>query len=209
MGGWGSGRSGGRPIADLSCRIQIGSMIRTGRAMPGKCVSGTLSWSYGPDDPAGSVGYECDMVDCFNSMLTLRFTHGSWEDKQDIVQVVRLVFTEPNYGGKRWWMVCPFHEIRVGTLYLPNGGDRFASRKAWRLGYQSQRIAHSDRPFEKLLHLQKKLGSDLGWGACLQRPSGMWHRTYLRHFEKYLELDAACGAEMVGIMALLKGRISN
>ena len=207
MGGWRSGRRGGRPTADSSLRVEIGLMVRTRRAMPGSCVSGILSWSYGRDDPAGSVGYECDMVDCFNSTLILKYTRGSGDDKENVEQVVRLVFIEPNYGGKRWWMVCPYYGIRVSKLYLPNGGDRFASRKAWRLGYQSQRVAQRDRPYEKLFRLQKKLGSDRGWGAGLRRPNGMWHRTYDRHFERYLELDAECGVEMMQVIELLKGRI--
>lgn len=207
MGGWNSGRSGGRPTADLSLRVDIAWMIRTGRAKPGAFISGSLSWSYGRNDPAGSVSYKADMVDCFNSKLTLNYTRGTAIDKEEVEQVVRLIFTEPYYGGTRWWMVCPFHGIRVAKLYLPNGGDRFASRKAWRLGYHSQRIAHRDRPFEKLFRLQKKLGADQGWEAGLPRPKGMWHRTYDKHFDRYLELDEQCAIEMMDMMSRLSARI--
>ncbi len=208
MGGYGSGRGGGRPTADLSLRVDISWMIRTQRAIPGSFVSGTLSWSYGRDDPAGSIGYKCDMVDCNNSKLTLNYKRGSGSDKEIVEQVIQLIFTKPHYGGKRWWMVCPFRGIRVGKLYLPGGGDRFASRKAWQLGYHSQRITHRDRPFEKLFRLQKKLGSNQGWEAGLGRPKGMWHRTYDRHFERYLELDEQCSIEMIGVISRLTGRIS-
>lgn len=206
MGGYGSGRGGGRPTADLSLRVDISWMIRTRRAIPGSIVSGTLSWSYGRDDPAGSISYKCDMVDCYSGKLTLNYTRGSGGDKESVEQVIRLVFTEPHYGGKRWWMVCPYRGIRVCKLYLPGGGDRFASRTAWRLGYKSQRVARRDRPFEKLFRLQKKLGADQGWEAGLPRPKGMWHRTYDRHFDRYLELDGQCGAEMMGMVLRLGGR---
>jgi len=208
MGGWNSGRSGGRPTADLSLRVDIAWMIRSGRAQPGSFMSGSLSWSYGRDDPAGSINYKVDMVDCYDSKLILNYTRGSGGDKESVEQIVRLVFTEPHYGGKRWWMVCPYRGIRVGKIYLPGGGDRFASRKAWRLGYKSQRIAHRDRPFEKLFRLQKKLGAPQGWEAGLPRPKGMWHRTYDKHFERYLELDEQCAIEMMGVMSRLSGRIS-
>jgi hypothetical protein len=207
MGGWNSGRSGGRPTADLSLRVDIAWMIRTGRAKLGSFLSGSLSWSYGKDNPAGSVSYKADMVDCYNSKLILNYTRGSGDDKESVEQIVRLTFTEPHYGGKRWWMVCPFRGIRVGKLYLPGGGDRFASRKAWRLGYKSQRIAHRDRPFEKLFRLQKKLGADQGWEAGLPRPKGMWHRTYDKHFDRYLELDEQCAIEMMDMMSRLSGRV--
>lgn len=204
MGGWNSGRSSGRPTADLSLRVDIAWMVRTGRARPGAYVSGTLSWSYGRDDPAGSISYKCNMVDCYNSNLTLNYTRGSGVDKESVEQVIRLVFTEPHYGGKRWWMVCPYRGIRVGKLYLPGGGDRFASRKAWRLGYQSQRIAERDRPFEALFRLQKKLGGTQGWeGGLDRRPKGMWHRTYERHWDEYHRLDRLCAIEMAWAMKLM------
>ena len=39
------------------------------------------------------------------------------------------------------------------------------------------------------------LGCDAGWEAGLYRPKGMWHRTFDRHFERYLELDDECAVE--------------
>jgi hypothetical protein len=202
MGGWNSGRSGGRPTAESSFKVDIVRMIRLGQATPGKHLSGTLSWTCG-GEPAGSISYRADMTDCYNSKLTLNYTRGSSGDKESVEQVIRLVFTEPNFGGRRWWMICPFGGGRCAKLYLPSNGDRFASRKAWRLGYHIQRVAHRDRPFERLFRLQDKLGSQRGWEAGLQRPKGMWHRTYNRHFERYLELDEQCGMEMTGMLANL------
>ena len=41
---------------------------------------------------------------------------------------VRLVTTEPTYGGRRWWFLCPLARQdggpprRVAKLYLPPGG---------------------------------------------------------------------------------------
>ena len=207
MGGWGSGRTGGRPTAELSLRIDIAWMIRTRRAVPGSLRSGILSWSYGDGETIASISYKADMTDSFNSELVLSYTRGSSEDKESVEQIVRLVFTKPHYGGKRWWMVCPYRGMRVGKLYKPSGGDRFASRKAWRLGYQSQRVARRDRPFEKLFRLQKKLGAYRGWEAGLPRPKGMWHRTYDKHFDRYLELDEQCAIEMMGVMSRLSGQI--
>ena len=204
MGGYNSGRSGGRPTADMSKRIDIAWMIRTRRAIPGQLVWGTLSWNCG-GEPAGSISYEADMRDPHNSEMRLSYTRGNEPDREHVKQTVRLAFTEPRYGGRRWWMICPYRHNRVGKLYLPNGGDRFAGRRAWRLGYNSQRVAHRDRPFEKLFRLQKKLGCDQGWEAGLYRPKGMWHKTFERHFDRYLELDEQCSLEMIGLMSRLTG----
>ncbi len=199
MGGFGSGRYGGRPTADMSLRIDIAWMVRTRRAIPGSLISGSLNWSYG-DNPAGSIGYKANMVDPDLARLDLNYTRGSGDDAEKVEQCIWLTYTQPHYGGKRWWMVCPYDGGRVGKLYLPGGGDRFASRTAWRLGYNSQRIAHRDRAMEKLFRLQKKLGSPTGVGKPLYRPKGMWQRTYETHLERYWELDEECNNEMIFMM---------
>lgn len=205
MGGFGSGRHGGRPTADASRRIDLAWMFRTGRAKAGAHLFGSLYWTCG-GEPSGSITYTAIMDTPGEERLELTFTRGSGDDREHVRQTVRLCFTRPQYGGKRWWMICPYRHIRVGKLYLPPGGDRFASRQAWRLGYQCQRDAARDRPFERLFRLQKKLGSYQGWEAGLQRPKGMWHRTFERHLERYWELDAQCAIEMMAMMGGLSGR---
>jgi len=202
MGGWGSGRYGGRPTADASKRIDIAWMIRTGRAVPGQWVRGTLSWSRG-GSPAGSISYEADMRDPEGSELRLSYWRGEEPNRESVKQTVRLVHTQPHYGGRRWWIICPYRHNRVGKLYLPAGGDRFAGRQAWRLGYQIQRVGHRDRPFEKLFRLQEKLGCERGWGNWIRRPKGMWQRTFDRHWAEFEAIEAECDFVMAGFMERL------
>lgn len=204
MGGFGSGRDGGRPTVDSSFRIDLTWMLRTGRAREGSWLSGSLSWSRGGEE-VGSIGYQAIMHQPGDERLELSYKRGSGEDREQVRQTVRLCHTVPHYGGRRWWMICPYRYIRVGKLYMPPGGDRFASRQAWRLGYQCQRDAARDRPFERLARLQKKLGCDQGWEMGLQRPKGMWHRTFDRHMERYWELDNECAREMMVMMGRLGG----
>jgi hypothetical protein len=206
MGGFGSGRYGGRPTADMSKKIDLAWMIRTGRIRPGQWMSGSLSWNWG-GEPAGSISYSANMEDPHALELKLSFSRGSGDDRESVEQRVRLVFTEPNYGGRRWWMICPYKGVRVAKLYLPNGGDRFASRKAWRLGYQSQRVASRDRAFESLFRLQRKLGCEQGYDSWIWRPKGMWNRTFDRYLERFEELDAQCGAEMAMLVLRLGGQL--
>ena len=205
MGGWGSGRTGGRPTADASCRIDLAWMLRTGRAKPGAWLSGTLNWTRG-GEPSGSIGYQAIMHEPGEERLELTYTRGSGEDQERVQQTVCLCFTVPNYGGRRWWMICPFRNVRVGKLYLPPGGDRFASRHAWRLGYHIQRVGKHDRASERLFRLQAKLGGEQGMGAFPRRPKGMWQRTWERHLESYWELDEAADAEFATLAAKLFGR---
>lgn len=203
MGGYNSGRSGGRPTANMSKRIDIAWMIRQRLAVPGQMIANTLSWNIG-GRPAGSISYTADMRDLDLAELRLSYTRGPEGSQEHVKQTVRLTYTEPNFGGRRWWMICPYRGDRVGKLYLPNGGDRFAGRKAWRLGYRSQRVAHRDRPFERLFQLQRKLGSTEGWEAGLWRPKGMWRRTFERHLERYWKLDEQCAREMGAALGRLR-----
>jgi hypothetical protein len=206
MGGFGSGRYGGRPTADMSLRIDLAWMIRSRRAVPGTLMSGSLHWTCG-GEPSGSIGYTADMRDTDCARLILDYTRGSGDRREHVRQDIRLTFTVPHYGGKRWWMICPYRHTRVGKLYLPNGGDRFASRQAWRLGYRCQRIASHDRASERLFRYQRKMGCEQGVDAFPRRPKGMWHRTWKRHRERLLDLNEAANAEFTAMAAKLMGRL--
>lgn len=186
----------------MSLRIDLAWMLRTGRARAGSVSWGSLSWSCG-EEPAGSISYEADMATPGEERLVLTYTRGSGDDREHVRQEVRLCHTVPHYGGKRWWMICPYRGIRVGKLYKPAGGDRFASRKAWGLAYNSQRRAPHDRASEALFRLQRRLGCEQGWERGLRRPKGMWHRTFERHWQRYDYLDALVGQEMMALVARL------
>ena len=47
------------------------------------------------------------------------------------------VLTVPNFGGLRWWFVCPLSKRRATKLHLPPGKDCFAHRDAHDLTYRS------------------------------------------------------------------------
>lgn len=205
MGGYGSGRQYGRPTADASLRIDLAWMMRKGLIREAVDLAGTLHWSRGTSK-AGSISYSSFMSQPDSERLVLSFTRARHGEGKDECQTVYLTHTVPNYGGKRWWMLCPISGRRVAKLYLPASGDVFASRQAWRLGYQSQRDAPHDRSFERLFRLQKRLGCEQGWEAGILRPKGMWHKTFERHWKKYWELDAQCSAEMAAMVLRLGAR---
>ncbi len=69
---------------------------------------------------------------------------------------VRIVSTPCNYGGKRWWFICPLVvnnqncSRRVGILYL-GPGHYFGCRHCLNLTYRSSKESHTLNPiFEKL-----------------------------------------------------------
>lgn len=103
-------------------------------------------------------------------------------------------------------MHCPFTGERVGKLYKPPGGDRFAGRKAWRLGYYSQRIAPRFRPYEAMFRLQRKLDCETGWGQPISRPKGMHQRTYERHLKQFEGLGRQCSMEAARVAQSLMAK---
>lgn len=175
-------------------------MFKTERAIDGNHVWGTLHWSCG-GEPAGSITYRAIMDEPGNERLELSYTRGEGAGAERVKQTIRMTFTMPHYGGKRWWMVCPYRGVRCAKLYKPGNGDRFASRKAWRIAYQSQRSGWSDVPFNQLNRLQRKLGCEEGYEQPIRRPKGMWRSTYAKHEDRYWQLSDQCDRIMVGMMA--------
>jgi hypothetical protein len=185
-------------------RVELPWMLKTGRIIPGQHVRSTLHWSRG-DEPSGSISYEAIMSEPGDERLVLTYSRGSGADKESVRQEIRVVSTQPHYGGKRWWLVCPYRGGRCAKLFLPPGGDRFASRKAWRIAYKSQRAAWHDKPFERLNRLQRKLGCREGYEEWLRRPKGMWRRTFERHEARYWQINEQCDRIWAGMAARLVG----
>jgi hypothetical protein len=174
-------------------------MLRTRHAIVGARTSGVLSWSL-RGERVGSIGYEAFMDEPGEERLELSYWRGEDHAREHVRQTVRLAATPQPLGGERWWMICPFSGARVGKLYKPPFGDRFAGRQTWRLGYASQRLSREDRPFEAARRIQRKLGCDEGWGGVLIRPKGMHHATFARHLDRYLTLEGRCNATMLALM---------
>jgi hypothetical protein len=178
-------------------------MLRKGLAMPGSYRTGTLRWSC-RGEPSGWISYKADMTDPEDSRLILSYKLGTGSDAESVEQIVRIAYTRPKFGGKRWWMVCPFRGHRVSILYMPRNGDRFASRKAWRIQYKSQRVTDRDKPFEALFRIQRRLGCQEGWEMPIRRPKGMWHRTYKRLEDRYWELNDQCTLQMMAVVGMFR-----
>ena len=60
MGGYGSGRQGGRPTADASLRIDLAWLLRTGRLRENQHLVDALHWQCGGRE-SGSISYRAAM----------------------------------------------------------------------------------------------------------------------------------------------------
>lgn len=188
MGGYGSGRSGGRPTVESSPRLELPRLRRAGYLKPGCRVSGTWSWSRG-GEPSCSVGMVCTVDMSGQSTIVLSFTLRG----DAVTQQIRLEAAPMRFGGFRWYALCPFSGQRCTTLVLPNGGNRFASVKGWRLPYSSQnedaigrahrRIAKAEARLERMSKYARTASRERQWNKVIDAEEVLDHglaRVWLR-----------------------------
>ncbi|MFC1496289.1 hypothetical protein ACFL52_02625 [Candidatus Margulisiibacteriota bacterium] len=120
----------------------------------------------------GSAGFTVSTAEK-DQYINFRYTYtnNNTDYKEDMNYMVRLITTPCNYGGHRWWFICPllingnYCGRRVGVLYL--AGKYFGCRHCYNLTYTSSkehdnRMAifkkHPDLIFEALNHKKQKDG---------------------------------------------------
>jgi hypothetical protein len=85
------------------------------------------------------------------SIVLFRDTDNAWlrlhyrANGEAVDYKVQLVTTKPNYGGRRWWFICPIVRRDGGKLYLPPGSKYFGSREAYGLTYTSRQESGKSR----------------------------------------------------------------
>lgn len=166
----------------------------------GQAGSGEIKWSR--DGIAlGALHFRLDLLEAETALLMLNYTLATSDGKiKPVQQMIALTAFPQHFGGHRWWMRCPVTGEKVRILYLSPGSDRFAGRKALGLAYRVERLKRFDRPFEKLFRAQRRLGNSQGLGAGLEKPKGMWRRTFVRHAERFEILDLKCTRQIAAII---------
>jgi hypothetical protein len=132
------------------------------------------------------VAIRVNTTDASNPFVEL--THQTRDDREGdriVRDRIRLIWTVPTYGGRRWWFLCPRTGRRTTKLFLPNGGWHFWSRQAYGLGYACQREGRFDRLQRRAATLNRQLGGE-GWGSWDSppiKPKWMRRRTYERKYD--------------------------
>ena len=77
MGGFGSGRHGGRPTVENGLTLDINRLIRQQCIVPGNHLAGTLTWG----NNVASIGYEASLVSPDTAWVRLQYSvNGQPED---------------------------------------------------------------------------------------------------------------------------------
>jgi hypothetical protein len=148
MGSFASGRCATHETVEDALRLDL-AQPAVRKALERRVSSdGTWTWSCGGSNIA-AVGFRWAR---FSSRLYLRYACNG----RAITQTIALERSTPNFGGQRWWFICPVNGQRVRALYLPSGATRWASRVAHDLRYESQRTSG---PFTRLVRQLRRDGA--------------------------------------------------
>jgi hypothetical protein len=191
MGGFGSGRRGGKSVVTDMWALDVRKVQRAGRLTPGQ----SFNWQWSRNgEPVASINMRTG-TDRVTLDYRARDRGGEW---QSMSYPVRLEWTSCNYGGRRAWWLCPAEGCgrRVAVLY---GGKVYACRHCNKLAYSTQREQAHDRAGSKA----DKLRERLGWVPGIlhgsgAKPKGMHWATFDRLEAQH---DALVNQSLVGVMA--------
>ena len=152
MGGYGSGNwwrwQGKKDTVEESLALGMKDLRK--RLFAG--AASTLTWTWASGSKS-SIGY---YVTGSADWPTVHL-HYRCADKEDVKIPVRLEATPTQFGGRRWWFVCPLIvrgiacNRRAGKLYLPPNAKYFGCRKCYDLTYRSCQEAHqNERLFARM-----------------------------------------------------------
>ena len=113
-------------------------------------------WTFEADGDAYPVTVILDWTDA--AFPHARIGHSiRTGDGAEVEYSIGLVRSPCRFGGWRWWWLCPASGARVFALFLPRGGRRFLSRRAYRLGYLTQRLSPLDRAHRAKAKIERRL----------------------------------------------------
>lgn len=126
--------------ADRLIKISVFALKKMG-FLAGGLKSGTLRWTH-TSGFEKSVGVDV-FTRCIDDHIRIEYTQtGADGNEKDFKYRIPLVTTSCNFGGLRYWLICPVYKNnrvcgkRVGVLY--KSGDYFACRHCNELTYKSR-----------------------------------------------------------------------
>lgn len=198
-------RAPGRPTVEGCRTLSRSHLLRAGFLKPNCRVAGSLVWT-NPATGEQTASMRCETRQCdtsFRIRLVYTATNSSNGEKHRLDYSISLESTPQRLGGRRWWMICPVSGERVTKLYLPKGCYTFASRKAHRLGYRSQRKSPQERAFSRAFKLRARLGGQGGIGTYIDKPKGMHQATFERKLAQVVAAEDVVNAHGALLLARL------
>jgi hypothetical protein len=128
---------------DDTNKLDINWLLRAGKHKKGDLsFNNIITWtrSGGWGESKSKIGYTIDLTggSGMNIKFNYTITQKDTGEKQDFDYQVSLTSTPCNFGGERYWFLCPGQgcQKRVGCLYM--GQRYFLCRHCLNLAYESQ-----------------------------------------------------------------------
>ena len=194
---------GWRPHIESALSLSVGSLFKAGALRASTTTSGGWQWSYDGKETA-SIGYSATLS-AESGELRLSYTWTPDSKPQDVTCTIRLSSLPLQYGGRRWYMHCPYTHRRVLKLYKFDGVEQFCCRTAIRPlpTYNSQRTSGAKRVIDQRWALRQKMGDRVS--NLLDEPFKP-QRMRWRTFEKYAARDAELAGRADGFLVRIFGR---
>ncbi len=119
--------------------------------------TGEVNWTSGGVDTGNSVGIEVSNQEGYLRIYYTQ-TDRHTQEKKKFDYKIPLTTTLCNYGGKRYWFICPWFKNgnycgkRVGTLY--KDGDYFACRHCYNLTYSSRNLSGLNKKIGNISNIE-------------------------------------------------------
>jgi hypothetical protein len=103
----------------------------------------TLKWKWNLSGRKSSIGICVDTEELY-AKVNYTVTDRGTGEKTDYDYKISLTTTPCNFGGVRYWFICPlsingvYCGRRTGTLYIASGGNYFGCRHCYDLSYESR-----------------------------------------------------------------------
>ena len=132
----------------------------------------------------------------------------SFFDQTDRIQTVRVSKMPCNFGGERFWLICPMCGTKRANLYYIH--EKWQCRICQNLGYQTQKLSPHRRSDYMLEKIRKtKLRIDPGSGVpATRRPDGMHHKTHAKILNQLLGHQQASSKYLKYLRANVISRIN-
>lgn len=176
-----------RPAIESAHRLSLARLFETGALEVAADTSGCWHWSRNGKKVA-EVRYEASLGETEGTLgLFYNWTHDG--EVKAVRCHIRLSTLPLNYGGRRWYMHCPYTDRRALVLHKFPAIEQFCHRTAVRPlpTYASQRVGGCDRVMAQRWALRRRMGDTMS-DLCGEPYKPKWMRWHT--FERYAARDA-------------------